>query len=102
MPLYLQESLQQSRTSVATVPLTMYISGFGVAIVIKYVNKYLGRQLAYTIGALLSVAGSAMVIFLRHETGCFLCRNWIYFSACLLGNRQRLQFYDNEKRQLIS
>lgn len=91
MPLYLQETLHLPCGSVATIPLTMYCSGFIVALCIKMINKYLGRQLAYTFGAVLSIVGSSLILYLDWESGSFLVQKGIYMVAALLGTYNLLQ-----------
>ena len=57
IPLYLQVSLQLPAKYVATVPLTMFLSGFVTSFTIKKTNHLLGRKITYIIGALTSIAG---------------------------------------------
>jgi Na+/melibiose symporter-like transporter len=63
----------------------MYLSGFVVAVVIKSINKFLGRQLYYTLGASLSVLGSFLIITLDWQSNVFLRDYGIYGVAALLG-----------------
>ena len=85
VPLYLQDSLKLPCGTVATIPLTMYLSGFTVAIIVKTLNKYLGRQLTYTLGASASVLGSFFIISLDWQSSLFLREYGIYGVAALLG-----------------
>ena len=57
IPLYLQVSLQLPAKYVATVPLTMFLSGFVTSFTIKKTNHLLGRKITYIIGALTGLAG---------------------------------------------
>jgi len=85
MPLYVIESLHMTCSAIASVPLTMYCSGFVVALFIKLINKYFGRQLAYIFGATLCVTGGCIVLFLDWQPGSFLVEKGIYGVAVLLG-----------------
>ncbi|CAL8145649.1 unnamed protein product [Orchesella dallaii] len=80
LPLYVQSSLDLSCGAVAFLPLIMYTSGFAVSIIIKPLNKWLGRQLAYTIGGALMLVSSLLIMFYASES------QWgIYVIAILLG-----------------
>lgn len=81
MPLYVETTLGLNCGSVAVIPLIMYCSGFAISLVIKLLNKYLGRQLSYCIGAILIVTGACVILFLDWHSG-----KWpIYIVAVLLG-----------------
>ncbi|ODN01676.1 Major facilitator superfamily domain-containing protein 12 [Orchesella cincta] len=81
MPLYVETSLGLGCGAVAFIPLIMYSAGFVVSLIIKTLNKYLGRQLAYTIGAFLIVCGASLILFVDGSTN-----TWgIYVIAVLLG-----------------
>ena len=58
IPLYLQVTLQLHAQFVATVPLTMFISGFITSFVLKKANDVFGRKTTYLIGATIGVAGT--------------------------------------------
>jgi len=87
VPLYLQDSLRLPCRTVATVPLTMYISGFTVSLFIKVINKNFGRQLAYIFGSALLLAGSLLIFFLNWDgpNSMVLKEYIIYCVAALLG-----------------
>lgn len=85
VPLYLQESLELECGSVATIPLTMYCSGFVVSIFIKLINKYLGRLLSYSLGAVLCTIGAGLILFLNWTPEGTLATKGIYGIAALLG-----------------
>jgi hypothetical protein len=85
MPLYVQETLKLECGSVATVPLTMFCSGFVISIFIKLINKYFGRQLAYTFGASLCITGALLILLLDWTPGSVLATKGIYGVAVLLG-----------------
>ncbi|CAL8083014.1 unnamed protein product [Orchesella dallaii] len=81
MPLYVETSLGLGCGAVAFIPLIMYSAGFAVSLIIKPLNKHLGRQLAYAIGAFLIVCGASLILFLDGSTN-----TWgIYVIAVLLG-----------------
>lgn len=45
-PLYLVDSLQLHKDSVAIGPLVIYISGFLMTLLLKVVNKFIGRYVS--------------------------------------------------------
>ncbi len=65
----LQVTMQLPATSVATVPLVMFISGFGTSLILERTKFVMGRKISFPIGCLLGIAG------------CM----WIYFG-CQYGN----------------
>ena len=46
-PLYLVDSLNLSKDSVAIGPLVIYVSGFLTTLLLKVVNKFIGRYVRY-------------------------------------------------------
>lgn len=44
IPLYVQETLKLSETFIATVPFAMYLAGFLGSLVMKEINKKIGRK----------------------------------------------------------
>ena len=57
IPLYLQITLKLPAKYVATVPLTMFLSGFFTSLCMKKTNHLLGRKITYIIGASIGIAG---------------------------------------------
>lgn len=90
MPLYVETSLGLGCGAVAFIPLIMYCSGFAISLVIKMLNKYLGRQLSYSIGAILIIAGACLILFLDLSSPS---NAWaIYLVAVLIGMNHIEQF----------
>jgi len=63
IPLYLQVTLQLHAQYVATVPLTMFISGFFTSFVLKKANDQFGRKTTYLIGGLIGISGCVWTHF---------------------------------------
>ncbi|XP_015108557.1 major facilitator superfamily domain-containing protein 12 [Diachasma alloeum] len=82
MPLYLHESLLMPATSLAVIPLIMYLSSFKWSLVIGKLNTKLGRKWAYLIGVIQGLA-ACVWIYLGH--GKFYTNYAIYPVALLLG-----------------
>ncbi|XP_071970086.1 major facilitator superfamily domain-containing protein 12 isoform X2 [Engystomops pustulosus] len=58
---YLTYSLHLPKNYIATIPLVMYVSGFVSSLVMKPINKCLGRNITYFLGLLAIAAFSAWV-----------------------------------------
>lgn len=84
IPLYLQVSLQLPAKYVATVPLTMFLSGFVTSFAMKKANQALGRKATYIIGGLVGIAGCFWTQF-----GCLAddpkTETLIFVVAALIG-----------------
>jgi len=89
---FVQYSLWLPCNTVATVPLTMFLSGFLVSLGIKFLNKHLGRQVSYALCASMTVSAALLVLFLpwdgrdKHIYKTYI----IYLVAALLGKIQIL------------
>lgn len=83
IPLYLHESLNMPATSLAYIPLTMYLSSFLMSLIIERLNTKLGRKITYSIGALLGIC-SCIWIRLGGDNENYI-KYQIYFVAILLG-----------------
>lgn len=83
MPLYLHESLMMPATSLAVIPLIMFMSSFKWSLIIEKLNTKLGRKWAYLIGV---VQGLAACIWIYFGHGQFYTSYEIYPVALLLGN----------------
>ena len=70
MPFYLNMTLKLKPIFVAIIPMTMYVSGILIAIIIKTVTKRVGKKLAYGISCILG------------GTGCL----WIHFGTYIIPN----------------
>lgn len=82
MPLYLHESLNMPATSLAYIPLTMYLSSFLTSLIIERLNTKWGRKVAYSIGALLAICAC---IWIQFGTGDLYIKYQIYVVSILLG-----------------
>ena len=56
IPLYMQHSLKMESVYVASVPLVMYVTGFIVSIVLKYLTDRYGFKLAFAISCLIGIS----------------------------------------------
>ncbi|KAG5894370.1 Major facilitator superfamily domain-containing protein 12 [Gonioctena quinquepunctata] len=83
VPLYLHESLDMPGSSLALVPLIMFIGSFFTSLFIERVNRWLGRRLIYSLGALLGVAAC---IWIKFGAGSLYVAYYIYLVALLIGS----------------
>uniref|UniRef100_G3UBC0 Major facilitator superfamily domain-containing protein 12 n=1 Tax=Loxodonta africana TaxID=9785 RepID=G3UBC0_LOXAF len=79
MAMYLTYSLKLPKKFIASIPLVMYLSGFFSSLLMKPINKWIGRNLTYFTGLLVILAFSAWVA-LANELGLA-----VYVVAVLLG-----------------
>jgi len=63
-----------------------------VAMLMKSINKYCGRQLAYFFGAILCVVGSLLILTLEWRPGSFRVQYGTYGVAVLLGNSAKVRY----------
>ncbi|RXM91543.1 Major facilitator superfamily domain-containing protein 12, partial [Acipenser ruthenus] len=77
--MYLTNSLLLPKNYIATIPLVMYVSGFMSSLIMKPVNKWIGRNMTYFVGLLLILAFACWVL-LDHKMG-----KSVYGAAVLLG-----------------
>ena len=82
-------TLQLHATSVATVPLVMYISGFVASLVLERTKFVIGRKVTFPIGCLIGMAGCLWVLLGCRFSDCSPDSNYsaqqIYGIAVLLG-----------------
>ncbi|KAJ8966997.1 hypothetical protein NQ317_006925 [Molorchus minor] len=83
IPLYLHETLNMAASSLALVPLTMFIGSFITSMFIEKINRCCGRKLTYTIGA---VIGVAACIWVKFGSGIDYVNRYIYIVALLFGS----------------
>lgn len=83
IPLYLHETLNMAASSLALVPLTMYVGSFITSMFIEKINRFCGRKVTYTLGAALGVAACVLIRFGMDEINVANC---IYVVAYLLGS----------------
>ncbi|KAK3876009.1 hypothetical protein Pcinc_019151 [Petrolisthes cinctipes] len=82
VPIYLQDSLHLKQTSVAVIPLVMYTSGFLTTMLIKPLNKKMGRKASFLLGAILGCSGC---VWLYLGNGEVYSKYLVYPMASLLG-----------------
>ncbi|XP_022096604.1 major facilitator superfamily domain-containing protein 12-like isoform X2 [Acanthaster planci] len=78
IPMYVTETLGLNKTTIALVPLVIYVSGFTASFLAGLVNKYLGRKLTYFISVLVFLGGCGWLYV--PDIGF-----QVYGAACLLG-----------------
>lgn len=83
IPLYLHESLNMPATSLATIPLIMFLSSFVMSLVIERLNTKLGRKISYLLGVLLGIAAC---LWIRFGAGITYVRYQIYPVSLILGS----------------
>ncbi|KAB7495419.1 Major facilitator superfamily domain-containing protein 12 [Armadillidium nasatum] len=82
IPIYVQDTLHLEKETIATVPFVMYLAGFIGSLVMKKVNKIIGRKGAYATGSLIGLAGCISVAFDYGDA----YKVWgIYIVAAVLG-----------------
>lgn len=82
IPLYVQETLKLSETFIATVPFAMYLAGFLGSLVMKEINKKIGRKRTFALGCLVGIGGCLWVWF---GEGSYYTEWGIFLVATLLG-----------------
>ncbi|XP_031567382.1 major facilitator superfamily domain-containing protein 12-like isoform X3 [Actinia tenebrosa] len=80
LPLYLIETLQFEKESIAYFPLVVLISGVAASPSVGPLNKRFGSKMAFIVGCLLSLAASIW-FFLQSIEG----KNAVYMAAILIG-----------------
>lgn len=80
IPLYLIVTLHMDATSIALVPLLVYLSGFLATITIRPLNQKLGRAGSFNVGSTLIVIALTLSYFLGPASA-----KWIYLVSVILG-----------------
>ncbi|KAF0726233.1 hypothetical protein Ae201684P_001310 [Aphanomyces euteiches] len=80
IPFLLTVTLDMSATSIAIVPMLVYVSGFLATFPMRWMNASLGREGTFVCGAVLIVLSLGLSWFLTQETA-----SWIYLLSVLLG-----------------
>lgn len=86
IPLYLHETLHMATTSLAIVPLTMFLGSFKASVIVRYLNMKFGRKVAYAIGVMQGVGACIWIWFGQGENFVNL---FIYPVSLLIGNTIR-------------
>ncbi|CAH1170042.1 unnamed protein product [Phaedon cochleariae] len=82
VPLYLHETLDMAASSLALVPLTMFVGSFVTSLLIEKINRCLGRKMTYCVGALL---GLVACVWIKFGEGGGYTGFHIYVVAILIG-----------------
>ncbi|KAK9889427.1 hypothetical protein WA026_004697 [Henosepilachna vigintioctopunctata] len=82
IPLYLHETLDMTASTLALIPLTMFIGSFIMSIGIEKLNRIFGRKLAYMIGVSLGIFAC---VWIQIGRGTFYLSYGIYIVAVLIG-----------------
>ncbi|XP_071167682.1 major facilitator superfamily domain-containing protein 12-like isoform X1 [Mytilus edulis] len=80
LPLYITETLQMEKDNVAVMPLVVYVSGFFTSLVMRPLNKKIGRKATYLVGIVFGVSACVWMYFLTESTS-----KQTYGAAVLLG-----------------
>ncbi|KAK3098168.1 hypothetical protein FSP39_016838 [Pinctada imbricata] len=80
LPLWVTETLKLPKDSVAIFPLIVYVSGFITSIVMRPLNKVLGRKIVFMIGLVIGLGSCVWVYFLDEGS-----RHLSYYPTVLLG-----------------
>lgn len=80
LPLFITETLNMQKANVAVMPLVVYVSGFFTSLVMRPINKKIGRKATYIIGIIFGVSSCAWFYFLTSHTS-----QYTYGAAVLLG-----------------
>jgi Na+/melibiose symporter-like transporter len=67
MPLYVQSTMRMPKSSIAVIPLLMYIFSLVGSLVQNKLNHKFGRAVAFIIGVLLQTVGSLSLLFLPRQ-----------------------------------
>ncbi|CAH0548088.1 unnamed protein product [Brassicogethes aeneus] len=82
IPLYLHETLDMVASSLAVIPLTMFLGSFLTSLAIERVNRSLGRKITYVIGMVLGVSAC---IWIKFGQDSLYTNVFIYIVAILVG-----------------
>lgn len=63
VPLYLHETLNMPGTSLAVIPLIIYISSFVMSLIIEQLNTKFGRKISYFLGVILAIWACIWISF---------------------------------------
>lgn len=83
MPFFIQYSLNMGGSSevIAIVPIVLMITSFVTAFSLKYLNRRMGRQLAYILGAVVFLVGLVGIWFLHAKSSII----FLYLFTVLIG-----------------
>lgn len=84
IPLYLHETLNMSASSLALVPLVMFIGSFCTSLSLEKINRYFGRRLTFILGSLLGLIACMWIQFGGGND--YYMNYFIYIIAILIGS----------------
>lgn len=82
VPLYLHKSLNMPATSLAIIPLIMFLSSFIISLIIERLNTKLGRKISYCLGVVLGVFAC---VWIKFGIGIIYSTYEIYPASIMLG-----------------
>ncbi|ESP00677.1 hypothetical protein LOTGIDRAFT_177990 [Lottia gigantea] len=80
LPQYCVESLKLEKKIIAIIPLIVFSSGFVTSLVMKPINKLIGRKLTYLVGGVIGIGSCVWFYFISENQA-----NLVYGAAVLLG-----------------
>ncbi|XP_078315896.1 major facilitator superfamily domain-containing protein 12-like [Crassostrea virginica] len=80
LPLYVTETLELPKDSVAIFPLIVYVSGFVASVGMRPVNSLLGRKATYALGLMFGIGACVWIYFLNDNNA-----KQVYGAVVLLG-----------------
>ncbi|XP_054006579.1 major facilitator superfamily domain-containing protein 12-like [Hylaeus anthracinus] len=83
IPLYLHKSLNMPATSLAVVPLVIFLSSFVTSLIIEKLNTKLGRKLSFCCGVILAICSC---IWIQFGTSIMYINYQIYLVSLILGS----------------
>lgn len=98
VPLYLHDSLSMPATSLAVIPLLMFLSSFVMSLIIEKLNTKLGRKISYCFGVML---GLCACIWIQFGAGATYTKYQIYPVSLILGNTLQYFKYQVKKHKLL-
>lgn len=82
IPLYLQDTLGLHESSIAIIPLVMFVSGFLSSFFMKFLNRVAGRKITFLLGALVGLGACVWLYFGKNDSYRF---RELYVVASFLG-----------------
>uniref|UniRef100_T1JDD2 Major facilitator superfamily associated domain-containing protein n=1 Tax=Strigamia maritima TaxID=126957 RepID=T1JDD2_STRMM len=82
IPLFLQDTLKLQESSIAIIPLVMFVSGFVSTFFIKFMTKRAGKKFTYLIGGLIGITACAWIYLGEGES---FRQVHLYIVSVLLG-----------------
>ncbi|XP_018014203.1 major facilitator superfamily domain-containing protein 12-like [Hyalella azteca] len=86
IPLFVQDTICLAKTAVATVPFTMYLAGFFGSLVMKKLNKVIGRKGTFATGCVIGLLGCTWTYAAGPEYADYFKVWGIFVVAVLLGS----------------